>query len=199
MGSRQLQQMGKEVWLYVSGPQPPYPTLVIDYPAIAYRILPWMCWKYGVTGLLYWSVNYWTTNPYVEPMNTRWKQNGNGSLYYPGPDGPVPSLRLEVLRDGIEDYEYLALLRQAIVRLEALEPPRRSANQALIERATSLTTVDDTLVASMKEYTDDPEQLAARRAAIASVLEECRRVERTGEQQKKLEVGSWKLENAKRN
>ena len=34
-------------------------------------------------------------------------------LFYPGADagidGPVPSMRLKALRDGLEDYEYLAL------------------------------------------------------------------------------------------
>ncbi len=55
--AEQLRQQGKEIWTYVSGPGPPYPTLVIDYPAMAARILPWMCWKFGIKGLLYWSVN----------------------------------------------------------------------------------------------------------------------------------------------
>ena len=38
---------------------------------------------------------------------------GDGYLAYPGPGGmPLPSIRLECFRDGIEDYEYLYLLRQ---------------------------------------------------------------------------------------
>jgi hypothetical protein len=40
--------------------------------------------------------------------------HGDGSLAYParavGYDGIVPTLRLKALRDGIEDYEYLAIL-----------------------------------------------------------------------------------------
>ena len=39
---------------------------------------------------------------------------GEGSLVYPGRavgcDGVVPTIRLKALRDGIEDYDYLALL-----------------------------------------------------------------------------------------
>ncbi len=42
--------------------------------------------------------------------------NGGGYLFYPGTpcgiDGPVASIRLKVLRDGMEDYEYFAILRE---------------------------------------------------------------------------------------
>ena len=73
-------------------------------------------------------------NPYEDPMGWRsgystpkgekrpWG-NGDGRFVYPpeaaadahpsGPvlDGPVDSIRWEMLRDGIEDYEYLVILR----------------------------------------------------------------------------------------
>ena len=40
--------------------------------------------------------------------------NGDGLLIYPGKEmTPLPSIRLEVIRDGVEDYEYLVLLEQA--------------------------------------------------------------------------------------
>jgi hypothetical protein len=36
--------------------------------------------------------------------------NGDGMLFYPGPDGPFSSVRFENIRDGIEDWEgHLAL------------------------------------------------------------------------------------------
>src|SRR5262249_6365446 len=42
--------------------------------------------------------------------------HGEGSLVYPaspvGYDGIVPTIRLKALRDGIEDYEYLAILQR---------------------------------------------------------------------------------------
>jgi Domain of unknown function (DUF4091) len=48
--------------------------------------------------------------------------NGEGSLLYPGDftkrytdqpnvEGPVSSMRFELLREGIEDYEYINMLR----------------------------------------------------------------------------------------
>ena len=40
--------------------------------------------------------------------------NGDGSLFYPGEAGPLPSLRLYRIRDGIEDYDLLCLAREAV-------------------------------------------------------------------------------------
>jgi hypothetical protein len=39
---------------------------------------------------------------------------GSDCLFYPGRQAPTPSIRAERLRDGIEDYDYLALLDAAI-------------------------------------------------------------------------------------
>lgn len=162
-----LRRQRKELWLYVSGPEPPYPTLVIDYPAMAARILPWMCWKYRLTGLLYWCVNFWTTNPWEQPMNTKWDQNGNGSLFYPGPEGPVASIRLEVLRDGMEDYEYLQRLAEVVASAKSTG----SQPAVLIQQAEALLAVDPSLVDSMRTYTKDPLVLERNRIAIAEMIE----------------------------
>ncbi len=149
---------GKDVWIYMSGPEPPYPTLVIDYPAMAYRIIPWMCWKYGIKGYLYWCVNFWNENPWQNPMNTKWEQNGNGLLYYPGENGPVTSIRLEVMRDGMEDYEYLYLLNQ-------------KSKEAGAKNLEALLNIDDSIVESMSDYTKNPEVIYQRRQAMAGAIE----------------------------
>ncbi|MFH1848376.1 MAG: glycoside hydrolase domain-containing protein, partial [Candidatus Omnitrophota bacterium] len=110
----ELKSNGKEVWTYVAGSTRPYPNLNLDVMAIECRILPWICWRFGLQGLLYWSVNWWVNvNPWDDAMTFN-KQNGNGSLYYPGKEGPVGSIRLEVLRDGMEDYELFYMLKTAL-------------------------------------------------------------------------------------
>jgi hypothetical protein len=42
--------------------------------------------------------------------------NGGGLLFYPGRDagfdGPVTSIRLKNIREGLEDYEYFAILEK---------------------------------------------------------------------------------------
>jgi hypothetical protein len=77
-----------------------------------------------MSGLLYWGgMSYWeqVDDPWTDPKTycpgeggRKVVFNGEGSLVYPGRaagyDGIAPSLRLKALRDGIEDYEYLAIL-----------------------------------------------------------------------------------------
>ncbi|NUM54774.1 MAG: DUF4091 domain-containing protein [Candidatus Hydrogenedentes bacterium] len=134
-----LTKQGGTVWSYTALVQtaPPYhpeyekvandlpPFWAIDFPLASYRIAPWLNWRYGITGLLYWSSVYWGSpdrNPWQDPgFRVRW--NGEGALLYPGTDagieGPVASIRLKALRDGMEDYEYFALLASLGKREEA--------------------------------------------------------------------------------
>jgi len=127
---KRVQNAGDEVWSYtalcqkapsyhpeyeeVKSEDPPY--WQIDFPVLSYRIAPWLNRRYGVTGLLYWAAVYWSSpqrNPWDSP-GFRIRFNGEGALFYPGEDagieGPVASIRLKNLRDGMEDYEYFALL-----------------------------------------------------------------------------------------
>ena len=75
----------------------------------------------GVTGTHYWSIDSWGGNNRVlgvdqinDTMLTTFdvwmpseQVNGDGFLIYPGPHGPLSSIRLENIRDGIEDFELL--------------------------------------------------------------------------------------------
>ena len=103
-------------------------------------------------------------------MNTKWGQNGNGSIMYPGSDGPVDSIRLEALRDGVEDYEYLYTLKQLVGRASA-----NPSLQPLIERAQRLLAIDPALIESMRSYAKDPQVLLAQRQAIAELIVELQR------------------------
>ena len=163
-----LQKAGKDVWLYVAGVSEPFPTLVLDFPAMAYRIIPWMLWKHQITGLLYWCVNFWRVNPWHDTM-TYPDQNGNGSLFYPGEEGPVETIRLEVLRDGIEDYEYFALLNRLV---SSLPGDGRCGDPAGLRRAAaSILAVGPEIVRNLGEYTEDPRALMARREKLGEALE----------------------------
>ena len=170
--AKQFKAMGKEIWIYVSSPTHPFPSLVIDYPAMAHRILPWMVWKYGATGLLYWCVDYWKGNPWEDPANFKSDQNGNGSLYYPAPDGPVPSVRMEALRDGIEDYEYLYRLNELL----QLAKTKGGVDPSLVRKAEELVAVDPGLVGSLRSYAKDPAVLETQRRAIAELIEQLQTV-----------------------
>ncbi|RPH38100.1 MAG: DUF4091 domain-containing protein, partial [Planctomycetota bacterium] len=84
------------------------------FPLLNYRIPGWTSRRYNLTGLYYWTVVYWAeVDPWTNPLTFMKQYNGDGSLFYPGGDagidGPVASMRLKALRDGLEDYEYLVL------------------------------------------------------------------------------------------
>ena len=115
---------GDELWWYVVH-EPEYPeiTLVMDEQAVKYRILFWQQKLYGVQSFLYYSVNDWMglgenagLNPKHEVSAFPFDVYGNGILVWCGKAfdeyGPVGSLRLECVRDGIEDFEYLTMLEK---------------------------------------------------------------------------------------
>lgn len=113
---------GKDLWLYtcMSAQFLDYPNLFIDSPASYQRVIPWIMRKYGATGFLYYNaaVAYRKGDPWKDQFD--YGANGDGTLLYPGTAEqpfldrhcPVASLRLKLLRDGFEDYEYLGLLEK---------------------------------------------------------------------------------------
>ncbi|MBI5874114.1 MAG: DUF4091 domain-containing protein [Candidatus Omnitrophica bacterium] len=166
-----LKKLGMEIWMYVSGPgSTGSPNLALDFDSIDYRIIPWLCWKYDIRGFLYWCVNWWPlVDPFKSAKNTKWEQNGNGLLYYPGEDGPIDSLRLEVLRDGMEDYEYLHLLREKLKEFE--KAGLAAVHYQLAGAAVKLLDVDSSIIASPMSFAKDEEFIAIRRGKIAKAIE----------------------------
>lgn len=176
INANQLQALGKEVWIYVSSPNPPFPSLTIDYAASAYRILPWMCWHYELSGLLYWSVNFWKTDLYNNPDNTPWGgQYGSGALFYPGKNGPIPSIRLEILRDGFEDHDYLTLLQTWLTDQKTnnhhnnRKRDNRPERDDSIEKAKALLDLSG-YIHSMSEYEKDIKAITQWRQDVGDFL-----------------------------
>jgi hypothetical protein len=176
---RRRQALGEEIWWYVSASiHHPYPNLFVDYPAIDHRILFWLAWKYDISGFLYYSLNRWYTN-YAQdrerwpdvPWNARTygKYNGDGQLIYPGPAGePYSSVRLEVIRDGMEDFEYLHMLQK---RLRDLDDCELENKEILRQQAEDLiTSISEKIVCNVTHYTKDPSQLLAYREMVADEI-----------------------------
>ncbi|MEO9005474.1 MAG: glycoside hydrolase domain-containing protein, partial [Ginsengibacter sp.] len=128
------EKKGGEMTWYISCDQVyPQPNYFIDAPALDLVMVPWITHRYKMEGILYWAMNFWsqTPDPWLDPVtfisgfvcSDGYVLNGEGSLLYPGDhtkrytgqpnvDGPVSSIRMELLRDGIEDYEYLNMLKE---------------------------------------------------------------------------------------
>jgi hypothetical protein len=118
---------GDEVWSYTALTQGrrdhDTPYWQIDFPLLDFRVPMWISWRYGLTGILYWSPVWWsvTEDAWTDPVTYRAGgdvYNGEGSLFYPGAaagmDGPVVSMRMKQIREGFEDYEYLKLLADRV-------------------------------------------------------------------------------------
>ena len=129
-------------------------------------------------------------NPYEDPMgyvssyNTapgerKFWGNGDGRFIYPpekaavpgskGAEpviaGPVSSIRWEMLREGIEDYEYLYLLR------ERLEQRRASLPAEEVRRIEGLLEVPEAITSTLTRFATHPAPIYERRAAVAEAIE----------------------------
>ena len=117
-------KFGKQVWWeFTSFDTLPFANpAVIDRTGLDARILPWLAWLDDVDGLYYFQSTDWSPNPWLASFSNH-LSNGDGFLFYPPKDDTlgydpcepesnrlVPSIRLELLREGMEDYAYLKLL-----------------------------------------------------------------------------------------
>ena len=159
---------GNAVWWYVNHTPPrPYGNFFLDFAAMEHRILFWQTWALGISGMHYWSANYSDpdANPWRDQLDIT-PANGDGFLLYPGPSGPISSIRWETIRDGIEDYDYLVLFREHVKTLEA-----KGGNEALLKRAGEVYNLKE-LVPDLVSYTRDPNVLQAKRDALAKMIVE---------------------------
>jgi len=67
------QKLGDQIWWYVCcGPGKPFANLMINWEGTDHRMLSWQNWKLGVTGNLYWGLDWWSENLSTEP---RWPES----------------------------------------------------------------------------------------------------------------------------
>ncbi len=102
---------GQDAWLYTNRLHG------IDQPLAHPRLIGWLLYRYRFSGYLLWGVNYWPGDPWTTPPGPR-DYYRKGTFYYPHPvtGRPVPTTRLETLRRGLQDFQYLMLLDQAVRR-----------------------------------------------------------------------------------
>ncbi len=136
-----------------------WPGYEIDRPGTAARAVAWLAFRRGLSGELYYDMlQAWSRDPWSDVR--AFAGNGDGTLLYPGRPAelggthpfPVPSIRLEVIRDGLEDVELLRLAREA----------------GLGDRASALAAQ---LVPGARRWERRPEPWLAARRALGDALE----------------------------
>jgi glycosyl hydrolase family 123 len=100
----------KQIWTYTyEAASHSTPGFTATEPASDPRVfVDWAAFE-GITGLLYGQGT--TTYAKGNPLVSNDKAKGSFVLIYPGKNGPIASARLEVLREGIEDWEVLNVVR----------------------------------------------------------------------------------------
>lgn len=163
---RAAQEKGKEICYYIVGiyQGSRYPNMTIDVPVMDSRIMPWLNYKYSLSGIKHWGWNSWTDDPY----NNVGQHLGDGWHVYPVKDGVLNSLRWEEMRNGIQEYEYLWMLEDKIktlkdslgTRFSWIDPKQRGKELAgrvifgFADRTNDPEVFYDAKLAIIKEITD---------------------------------------------
>jgi hypothetical protein len=150
----------------------------VNYPEsdpIRIRLWPWLLKKYQVDG----SNSWWGTVCWRNGMENPWNSGitTSGVLLYPPRDeteqGPIASVRWELFRQGLQDFEYLHLAEDLVRKLKALgesdkaEPGRVAVDKALslVERWPRVQPAND------RPYVRDVTAVSAARRALADAIE----------------------------
>ncbi len=165
-----LKSVGAELWFTTDG------HMCIDTPYLAIeRLLPYLCFRYGVSGYEFWGVSWWTYNPWQFGWHSYIRQsdegerfywirypNGDGYLVYPGePFGlvePLPSIRLMQVREGIEDYLMLRAIERNLKEGKWQGEKAERAKQVL-EKARSLVSIPNQGGLRSTDLMPDPDEV----------------------------------------
>lgn len=97
-------------------------------PSARNRIIGLQLYKFDIKGFLHWGFNFYYSqfstdaiNPYRVTDGLYWVPAGDTFVVYPGENGPLPSLRLHVFRDALQDLRALELLADAVGRDEVIK------------------------------------------------------------------------------
>ena len=168
----------EKLYFYQCLYKPDFPMFMIDRPGIEPRISSLVCWKYQAKGFLYWASEQWIAGHPSLPENrkklaNRWIheewgfpfQNapGDACFIYPTKDGVIASLRAQYIRDGVEDYEYLAILKH--YRDAALKKGKLNAD--LRRRVEALLRIPDHIVKATNVWTRSVSELSDFRNDVA--------------------------------
>jgi len=138
-----------------------------NMPSERNRIIGIQLYKFNIFGFLQWGYNFWYSQYSRYPVDP-FKVTDSGCAFpsgdpfvvYPGKDGPLESLRLEVFYEAIQDLRALKLLESLIGRDEVLNMLEEGLDKPI----------------TFSQYPTDPVWLLAKREQINEEI--CRNIKK---------------------
>lgn len=135
-----------------------------NFPSSRNRILGIQLYKFNIKGFLHWGFNSWyaSNSRYpVDPFRVSDAgyalPSGDAFVVYPGKDGPLESLRLDVLTEALQDLRALRLLEGKIGRDAVLKMLEEGLEKPI----------------TFKQYPLDPQWILLKREQINKRIIEC--------------------------
>ena len=138
---------------YCCGPRGKYLNRLLDTPLAKIAMHGFLFYRWPFRVFLHWGYNYWyesQTRHLIDPFTVQdglaWQRGwayGDPFVVYPGPSGPIDSMRWEIFGESLQDYRLLQTLG--------------------IDR-------DDPLLAGVRSFEDFPKTETWRRDARARLL-----------------------------
>ena len=169
---------GKHIWFTTDG------QMCLDTPYCAVeRLLPHYCAAFHAEAYEFWGSTWFTYDPWKYGWHSYIPQtdkpgwhyfvrypDGDGYLFYPGVPGrfkgPVTSIRLEAVRDGVEDFSYLKRLE----RLADGSDTRAERAKALLAEFRALVTIPNAGGRYSPRILPEPEKIGILRRKAGDLL-----------------------------
>ncbi|MCK4982486.1 MAG: DUF4091 domain-containing protein [Victivallaceae bacterium] len=98
------------------------PNRFFNFPSYRNRVMGVLMYKYNIYGFLHWGYNFWYSqfsidqklDPFKSTDAGRGFASGDAFMVYPGKDGPVDSIRNEIMFEALQDL-------RALRKLESLQ------------------------------------------------------------------------------
>lgn len=119
-----LQNKVPDLWTYYCcGQYKQVSNRFFNMPSARNRIIGVQLYKYNIAGFLQWGYNFWYSQYSIHPIDPfkvtdagKAFPSGDAFTVYPGEDGPLESIRLEVFYEALQDLRALKHLEELVGR-----------------------------------------------------------------------------------
>jgi hypothetical protein len=95
---------------YTSCAAPEHPNNFTFSPPAEQTLIGWYAAAKGFDGFLRWAYNSWVKDPLMDSRFITWPAGDTYQIY----PGPLSSIRFEKLREGIQDFEKIRIIREKL-------------------------------------------------------------------------------------